>query len=258
MKTGVTKASASAFAMTFTSANKGEYPVLYSEDSWHTAKSGSSVCEVYDNVNSKNTSSTGAQFTQEEINETFAKAINEKSDVQDEISRLWGRVQELDKNVIGVYHFCGTVDSKENLPTTASSGDVYNVSSTGMNYAYVVAPEQIHLSSYSTITGQELLSLYNSIFQQGNKPIYTLHVKGEDWKCQIGATSGERLYAFKVSGGGSGSGTSSQDFVDLSSYDYTQKQYTKASSSVNHLQITRTWDSLGSTTAGVGFLWEDE
>lgn len=43
---------------------------------------------------------------------------------------------EVDNKLVSVYKYKGTVASVSNLPTSSTVGDVYNVSDTGMNFAW--------------------------------------------------------------------------------------------------------------------------
>lgn len=231
MKTDITKVSSSAFAMTFTSANKEDYPVLYSDDQWHMAKKGDDVCKLYDVVNGSKTSNTGAQFTQDEINQTFARAINSNTTSSSQFDYLDKRIDDVSQSIVGLYHYCGTVATKDDLPRNASHGDVYNTSEDGMNYAYVFIPEAVYTSDGAKTTGQDLYNVWDTVFNNHETRKMRLLVNGVADDYVIGATSGYKIYAFKTSGSGSGSGVQSSDFVDLSSYDQKRGQYTKTSNS---------------------------
>lgn len=264
MKTDITKVSSSAFAMTFTSANKDDYPVLYSEDQWHLAKKGDDVCGMYDKVNGTSTSASGAQFTQDEINRALSKAIVNNTAAGAAIADINQKIAQIKASVVNVYHYCGSVATKEGLPSSGvETGDVYNVESDGMNYAFILVPEKLY-SLGGTYTGKTLYDIWDNAFNKGQNTKVDLMVNDNRDQYMIGGTSGMKIYAFKATGAGSGSGGGSgagdDDFVDLSSYDPDKQCYTKTGSKAILYQLTSQWDSLGGTGTGgqVGFMWEDE
>ena len=93
-------------------------------------------------------------YTQEQIND----ALSLKADKSNTYTKA-----EVDAKVSSVYKFKGSVDTVEELPTEGNvEGDVYNVRSTGENYAWVAATEteeahwddlggEVDLTDYLTI-----------------------------------------------------------------------------------------------------------
>ena len=154
MKNNTTQSAASAFAITFTSANSNEYPVIYAEDQWHTAAKNDKICQLYDNTHSgSNTSATGAQFTQREINETLASTIGTSNSnitkLNQTVNTLNSKVSKLESGIVNVYRYKGSVNSLTELSGKSKGsrvGDVYNLKTTGMNYAFV-GPAQYIIDS---------------------------------------------------------------------------------------------------------------
>jgi hypothetical protein len=120
MKNNTTQSAASAFAITFTSANSNEYPVIYAEDQWHTAAKNDKICQLYDNTHSgSNTSATGAQFTQREINETLASTIGTSNSnitkLNQTVNNLNSKVSKLESGTVNVYRYKGSVNTENDL-----------------------------------------------------------------------------------------------------------------------------------------------
>lgn len=269
MKNNTTQSAASSFAITFTSANPNEYPVIYAEDQWHTANKSDIICQLYDQTYAEsNTTATGAQFTQREINDVLAGSVlnnqEELSGIQTQIESLNKSVKNINSGLVNVYRFKGSVsdlDGLHKLSEKSSAGDVYNVQATGMNYAFVGITQSVHLLS-GAVEGFRLMEFAQKCL--GNPQHENMIVNGESKTCTIGATSDNKghilLYAFigDLSTGSPDQATG--QFVDLESYDGSvgMETYTKTTTSVKYYKInseSEMWDALGESQSLT--LWEE-
>lgn len=266
MKNNTTQSAASSFAITFTSANPNEYPVIYAEDQWHTANKSDKICQLYDVLHrGSNTSASGAQFTQREINETLANTATNTNSSISQVSNIVDKLQEqvngINTSLVNVYRFMGSVEFAADLTSLSHKskpGDVYNVTTTGMNYAFVGVPLVLHLED-KDYTGMELSTYAKECVT--NTKTARIKVQGTFEDCTIGATKDSdgnyRLYAFVGTLSGNPS-TVQGTFVDLESYDETDKTYTEINGSVKYCTIPtdmNMWDALGANK-GIT-LWEE-
>lgn len=259
MKNNTTQSAASSFAITFTSANPNEYPVIYAEDQWHTANKSDKICKLYDTAHSgSNTSATGAQFTQREINETLANTVDASNasiiTLNETVSTLSSKVSSLESGIVNVYRFKGSVNTENDLQArneTSTPGDVYNVLSTGMNYAFVGISERLCFVN-TVYTGIRLLKYAKE--RKIETKTEQLLVNGHATSCTVAATTDEDgnylIYAFV------GSPSAANQYIDFSAYD-TENGY-QTNQDVQYLFVPSEkdiWDALGESQRLT--LWED-
>ena len=259
MKNDIVQSAQSAFAITFTSANPNEYPVIYAEDQWHTANKSDKICILYDKAHSgSNTSATGAQFTQREINETLANTVDASNTsitkLNQTVNTLNSKVSSLESGIVNVYRYKGSVNTENDLQArneTSTPGDVYNVISTGMNYAFVGISE--HLYFIDTVyTGISLLKYAKE--RKTETKTEQLLVNGHATSCTVAATTdgdgNYLIYAFV------GSSSAANQYIDFSAYD-TKNGY-QTNQDVQYLFVPSEkdiWDALGESQRLT--LWED-
>ena len=259
MKNNTTQSAQSAFAITFTSANPNEYPVIYAEDQWHTAAKNDKICQLYDNTHSgSNTSATGAQFTQREINETLASTIGTSNSnitkLNQTVSNLNSKVSKLESGIVNVYRYKGSVNTENDLQAhneTSTPGDVYNVLSTGMNYAFVGISERLYFVN-TVYTGIRLLKYAKE--RKIETKTEQLLVNGHETSCTVAATMDEDgnylIYAFV------GGSSAANQYIDFSDYD-TENGY-QTNQDVQYLFVPSEkdiWDALGESQRLT--LWEE-
>lgn len=263
MKNDIVQSAQSAFAITFTSANPNEYPVIYAEDQWHTANKSDKICQLYDKLHTgSNTSATGAQFTQREINETLANTVDASnssinssiSELNKTVNTLNSKVSSLESGIVNVYRYKGsvnTVNDLQALNNTSKAGDVYNVLSTGMNYAFVGISECLYCVD-NIYTGIKLLE-YAKARRLGTKTEQLL-VNGHETSCTVAATQDEDgnylIYAYV------GNSAAAGQYLDLSTYD--SKNGYQTSQSEGYLLVPSEkdiWDALGESQSLT--LWEE-
>ena len=258
MKNNTTQSAQSAFAITFTSANPNEYPVIYAEDQWHTAAKNDKICKLYDDIRETNTSATGAQFTQREINETLASTIDASNSnitkLNQTVNNLNSKVSNLESGIVNVYRYKGSVNTENDLQAhneTSTPGDVYNVLSTGMNYAFVGISERLVFVN-TVYTGIRLLKYAKE--RKIETKTEQLLVNGHETSCTVAATMDEDgnylIYAFV-----GGSSTANQ-YIDFSGYD-TENGY-QIHQDVQYLFVPSEkdiWDALGESQSLT--LWEE-
>lgn len=262
MKKDTNQSAQSAFAITFTSANPNEYPVIYAEDQWHTAAKNDKICQLYDNAHSgSNTTATGAQFTQREINETLASTIGASnasinssiSELNKTVNTLNSKVSNLESGIVNVYRYKGsvnTVNDLQALNNTSKAGDIYNVLSTGMNYAFVGISECLYCVD-TLYTGIKLLEYAKA--RRIETKTEQLLVNGHATSCTVAATQDEDgnylIYAYV------GNSAAAGQYLDLSTYD-TKNGY-QTSQSEGYLLVPSEkdmWDALGESQSLI--LWE--
>ena len=259
MKNNTTQSSQSAFAITFTSANPNEYPVIYAEDQWHTAAKNDKICQLYDNAHSgSNTVATGAQFTQREINETLASTIGASNSnitkLNQTVNNLNSKVSNLESGIVNVYRFKGSVNTENDLQVhneTSTPGDVYNVFSTGMNYAFVGISERLHFAN-TTYSGIRLLKYAKERKTETKTEQLLIHRQATS--CTVAATMDEDgnylIYAFV------GDSSAANQYIDFSAYD-TDTGY-QINQDVQYLFVPsekNIWDALGESQSLT--LWEE-
>ena len=259
MKNNTTQSSQSAFAITFTSANPNEYPVIYAEDQWHTAAKNDKICKLYDDTHSgNNTSATGAQFTQREINETLASTIDASNsnitELNQTVNNLNSKVSNLESGIVNVYRYKGSVNTENDLQAhneTSTPGDVYNVFSTGMNYAFVGISERLVFVN-TVYTGIRLLKYAKELKIETKTE--RLLVNGHETSCTVGVTMDEDgnylIYAFV------GGPSTANQYIDFSGYD-TENGY-QIHQDVQFLFVPsekEIWDALGESQSLT--LWEE-
>lgn len=259
MKNNTTQSAQSAFAITFTSANPNEYPVIYAEDQWHTAAKNDKICQLYDNAHSgSNTSATGAQFTQREINETLASTIDASNsnitNLNQTVNDLNSKVSNLESGIVNVYRYKGSVNTENDLQAhneTSTPGDVYNVFSTGMNYAFVGISERLNFVN-TTYSGIRLLEYAKE--RKTETKTEQLLVHRQAISCTVAATIDEDgnylIYAFV------GDSSAANQYIDFSAYD-TENGY-QINQDVQYLFVPsekNIWDALGESQRLT--LWEE-
>lgn len=242
----------SSFGVTFTSANQAEYPILFSGDQWHVVDKDGDLCYIYDNWKNTNTKGTGALFTQKEINDLLAVYART---LEESVINLEGKVDDIQKSTSSVYRYRGTVATASDLDKIKDSapGDVYNVADTGMNYAFVYeSDKKIHLYDGTTLVGVDLYNIIKNLADaqtyfpielnvNGKKVLY--HLVGER------ASDSYLYYAILVDNAGGSGASSTDDFINLSSWDSTKECYTETSKTVVFEFLTNDshWDALGAT-----------
>lgn len=80
-----------------------------------------------------------SQEADEKIGQNTANITNVTNQVTTLNSNLtenYYSKSDIDAKISGIYHYKGSVDTFDDLPKNAQVGDVYNVNSTGMNYAW--------------------------------------------------------------------------------------------------------------------------
>lgn len=260
MKNNTTQSAASSFAITFTSANPNEYPVIYAEDQWHTAAKNDKICKLYDEIRKTNTSATGAQFTQREINETLANTVEASNSsitkLNSTINTLNSKVSSLESGIVNVYRYKGSVNTENDLQArneTSTPGDVYNVISTGMNYAFVGISERLCFIN-TVYTGIRLLKYAKE--RKIETKTEQLLVNGHATSCTVAATTDEDgnylIYAFV----GSSSTSNQYQYIDFSAYD-TKNGY-QTNQDIQYMFVPSEkdiWDALGESQRLA--LWED-
>ena len=258
MKNNTTQSSQSAFAITFTSANPNEYPVIYAEDQWHTAAKNDKICKLYDDIRETNTSATGAQFTQREINETLASTIEASNSnitkLNQTVNNLNSKVSNLESGIVNVYRYKGSVNTENDLQAhneTSTPGDVYNVLSTGMNYAFVGISERLVFVN-TVYTGIRLLKYAKE--RKIETKTERLLVNGHETSCTVAATMDEDgnylIYAFV-----GGSSTANQ-YIDFSDYDTENGYQTHQDEQYLFVPSEKDiWDALGESQSLT--LWEE-
>ena len=259
MKNNITQSSQSAFAITFTSANPNEYPIIYAEDQWHTAAKNDKICKLYDDAHSgSNTSATGAQFTQREINDTLASTIDASNSnitkLNQTVNNLNSKVSNLESGIVNVYRYKGSVNTENDLQVhneTSTPGDVYNVLSTGMNYAFVGISERLNFVN-TTYTGIRLLKYAKE--RKTETKTEQLLIHGQATSCTVAATMDEDgnylIYAFV------GDSSAANQYIDFSAYD-TGNGY-QTNQDVQYLFVPsekNIWDALGESQRLT--LWEE-
>lgn len=261
MKKDTIQSAQSAFAITFTSANPNEYPVIYAEDQWHTANKNDEICTLYDKTHAGNTTSaTGAQFTQREVNETLAKAMknnqNSVSNINTKIDEMKEQINNISAGVVNVYRYKGSVSSLTDLSgvaETSKNGDVYNVRDTGMNYAFI-GDQTLHLRDI-TLRGNELREYADAIYNKEEPK--EIKVQDAVCGCTIGATldndGNKKIYAIIDT-----PEQLKRKYVDLNSYDEHLGFYTEVSDNDLYYTVVSSsnmWDALGASK-GIT-LWEE-
>lgn len=259
MKKDTNQSAQSAFAITFTSANPNEYPVIYAEDQWHTAAKNDKICQLYDNTHSgSNTTATGAQFTQREINETLASTIGASNasitTLDKTVNTLSGKVSSLESGIVNVYRFKGSVNSLTELTAKNEEsrvGDVYNLKTTGMNYAFIGNTEYVHCDG-KEYTEMKLLDYAKKCLTQ--TVTEQIPIEGVPTKCTVGATQDSNgnylLYAFV------GEGSPTNRYVNWPSYN-KENGYQVSNTEVflTVLSEQNMWDALGESQSLT--LWEE-
>lgn len=259
MKNNTTQSAASSFAITFTSANPNEYPVIYAEDQWHTAAKSDKICQLYDKAHSgSNTSATGAQFTQREINETLANTVDASNasitTLNKTVNTLSSKVSSLESGIVNVYRYKGSVNSLTELTNKneeSSVGDVYNLKTTGMNYAFIGNTEYVYCDG-KEYTGMKLLNYAKKCLTE--TVIEQMPIEGVRTQCTVGATQDSNgnylLYAFV------GEASSTNRYVNWPSYN-KENGYQVSNTEVflTVLSEENMWDALGESQSLT--LWED-
>ena len=261
MKKDTIQSAQSAFAITFTSANSNEYPVIYAEDQWHTANKNDEICTLYDKTHVGNTTSaTGAQFTQREVNETLAKAMKDNqssvSNINREIESIKTKIDNINTGIVNVYRYKGSVNyvsDLDKLVETSKNGDVYNVRETGMNYAFV-GKQTLYLE-YRVLSGERLHAYAETCYT--GLQTENMHVLNMLCGCNIGVTLGDdgnkKMYAIITS-----PESHANEYVDLDSYDESLGYYKATSDEPVYYTVTNSngiWDALGASQ-GIT-LWEE-
>lgn len=263
MKNNTTQSAQSAFAITFTSANPNEYPVIYAEDQWQTAAKNDKICKLYDDIRETNTSATGAQFTQREINDTLASTIDASNSnitkLNQTVNNLNSKVSNLESGIVNVYRYKGSVNSLTELSGKSKGsrvGDVYNLKTTGMNYAFVGPAQYIIDSRRNRTDGYnifEFAKTCNETPQQ--KMLYVGLSRPSNNQCTFAATTDSTghylLYAYFEDAGGK------KTYVVLD-HILNDNNYVETTETVRYYKIDsedEMWDALGESQSLT--LWEE-
>lgn len=264
MKNNTTQSSQSAFAITFTSANPNEYPVIYSEDQWHTAAQNDKICQLYDNTHSgSNTSATGAQFTQREINETLASTIGTSNSnitkLNQTVNNLNSKVSNLESGTVNVYRYKGSVNSLTELSGKSKGsrvGDVYNLKTTGMNYAFVGPAQYIIDAGHNRTEGYDIFEFAKTCNETPQKKILFVGLTSPiNRQCTFAATTDSTghylLYAYFIDE------SDKKTYVVLD-HILNYNNYVETTETVRYYKIDsedEMWDALGGSQMLT--LWEE-
>ena len=108
---------------------------------------------VADSVDWENVQNKPTIITQKDVTNAFTTSLEAANLATSE------ELSAVEAKLTGVYHFKGSVDTFDSLPTDAADGDVYNVTDSGMNYGYIAASKTwdalgsiIDLSGYAQKT----------------------------------------------------------------------------------------------------------
>lgn len=262
MKNNTTQSAQSAFAITFTSANPNEYPVIYAEDQWHTAAKNDKICKLYDEIRKTNTSATGAQFTQREINETLANTVEASNSsitkLNSTIKTLNSKVSSLESGIVNVYRYKGSVNSLTELSGKSKGarvGDVYNLKTTGMNYAFVGPAQYIIDSGRNRTDGYDIFEFAKTCNETPQQKILYVGLTPANEQCTFAATTDSTghylLYAYfeDISG--------KRTYVALE-HILNGNNYVETTETVRYYKIdseSEMWDALGESQSLT--LWED-
>lgn len=263
MKNDIVQSAQSAFAITFTSANPNEYPVIYAEDQWHTANKSDKICTLYDKLHTgSNTSATGAQFTQREINETLANTVDASNSsitkLNSTVNTLNSKVSSLESGIVNVYRFKGSANSLTELygkSSTSRSGDVYNLKTTGMNYAFV-GPAQFLIDYQGTkVEGYDIFKFAKTCSETPQTKMLLVGIGKTPQQCTIAATTDSTghylLYAYL------NSSSDPKTYVVLDRI-LDGNNYVETTSNVRYYKIdseSEMWDALGESQSLT--LWEE-
>lgn len=262
MKNNTTQSAQSAFAITFTSANPNEYPVIYAEDQWHTAAKNDKICQLYDNTHSgSNTSATGAQFTQREINEILASTIGASNSniikLNQTVNNLNSKVSNLESGIVNVYRYNGSVNSLTELAGKSKGsrvGDVYNLKTTGMNYAFVGPAQYIVDSGHTRTDGYNIFEFAKTCNETPQQKMLYVGITPSNFQCTFAAitdsTGHYLLYAYfnDLSG--------KKTYVVLD-HILNDNNYVETTETVRYYKIDsedEMWDALGGSQSLT--LWE--
>lgn len=263
MKNNTTQSAQSAFAITFTSANPNEYPVIYAEDQWHTAAQNDKICQLYDNTHSgSNTSATGAQFTQREINETLASTIGASNSnitkLNQTVNNLNSKVSNLEFGIVNVYRYKGSVNSLTELSGKSKGsrvGDVYNLKTTGMNYAFVGPAQYIIDSGRNRTDGYNIFEFAKTCNETPQQKMLYVGLTPTNRQCTFGATIDSTghylLYAYF-------SDPSDKKTYVVLDHILNDNNYVETTETVRYYKIdseAEMWDALGGSQMLT--LWEE-
>lgn len=267
MKNDIVQSAQSAFAITFTSANPNEYPVIYAEDQWHTANKSDKICTLYDKLHTgSNTSATGAQFTQREINETLANTVEASNSsintsitkLNSTINTLNSKVSSLESGIVNVYRFKGSVDSLTELTgksKTSQVGDVYNLKTTGMNYAFVGPAQYIIDSGRNRTDGYAIFEFAKACNETPQQKMLYVGLTPSNQQCTFAATIDSTghylLYAYMSDQSGK------KTYIALE-HVLNGNNYVETTETVRYYKIdseSEMWDALGESQSLT--LWEE-
>lgn len=264
MKNNTTQSAASSFAITFTSANPNEYPVIYAEDQWHTANKSDKICQLYDKTHAgSNTSTTGAQFTQREINETLANTVDASNSnitkLNQTVNNLNSKVSNLESGIVNVYRYKGSVNSLTELSGKSKGsrvGDVYNLKTTGMNYAFVGPAQYIHIvDQHPTIDGYAIFEFAKLCSETPQQKMLLVGTTPVPKQCTFAATTDSTghylLYAYL-------SDSSDPKTYIVLDHILNGNNYVETTEHVRYYKIdseAEMWDALGESQSLT--LWEE-
>lgn len=264
MKNDIVQSAQSAFAITFTSANPNEYPVIYAEDQWHTANKSDKICTLYDKTHSgSTTSATGAQFTQREINETLANTVDASNSsitkLNQTVNTLNSKVSSLESGIVNVYRFKGSVNSLTELYGKSKGsrvGDVYNLKTTGMNYAFVGPAQSIHVVDQPpTIDGYAIFEFAKLCSETPQQKMLLVGTTPAPKQCTFAATTDSTghylLYAYLSNS------SDPKTYIALE-HILNGNNYVETTSNVRYYKIdseSEMWDALGESQSLT--LWEE-
>lgn len=263
MKNDIVQSAQSAFAITFTSANPNEYPVIYAEDQWHTANKSDKICQLYDKTHSgSNTSATGAQFTQREINETLANTVDASNSsitkLNQTVNTLNSKVSSLESGIVNVYRFKGSVNSLTELYGKSKGsrvGDVYNLKTTGMNYAFVGPAQYIIDAGRNRTDGYAIFEFAKLCNETPQQKMLNVGLTPSNQQCTFAATTDSTghylLYAYMSDQSGK------KTYIVLD-HILNTNNYVETTESVRYYKIdseSEMWDALGESQSLT--LWEE-
>lgn len=106
MNTKTDKVTQSALALSLTSSNPSEYPLIYSDDSWCLVQTGSSLATIM--------GQTGTA-TQSEINEKLAKNAGAGAGVVDQVTKNTAAIKGIDTSLKSIDNSIRIIDSSIEL-----------------------------------------------------------------------------------------------------------------------------------------------
>ena len=94
------------------------------------------VNPIKSDVSSLQEKSVEVEAKVEQNVESINNVTNTVTELSNNLNDNYYNKADVDAKITGVYHYKGSVNVFDDLPTNAAIGDVYNVKSSGMNYAW--------------------------------------------------------------------------------------------------------------------------